>query len=55
MNVVDASGWIEYLSDGPGAGFFSEPIEDEGTLLVPPSSGAAPLSAPQASTAIASM
>ena len=35
MNVVDSSGWIEYLSDGPNAAFFSEPIEDEAKLLVP--------------------
>jgi toxin FitB len=35
MNVVDSRGWIEYLSDGPNAGFFSEPIEDEAALLVP--------------------
>jgi toxin FitB len=35
VNVVDSSGWIEYLSGGPNAAFFSEPIVDEGTLLVP--------------------
>jgi toxin FitB len=35
MNVVDSSGWIEYLSGGPNAEFFREPIEDEATLLVP--------------------
>ena len=35
MNVVDSSGWIEYLSGGTNAGFFGEPIEDEENLLVP--------------------
>ena len=35
MNVVDSSGWIEYLSGGPNAAFFHEPIEDEAALLVP--------------------
>ena len=35
MNVVDSSGWIEYLSGGPNAAFFSEPIEDVDSLLVP--------------------
>jgi predicted nucleic acid-binding protein len=35
VNVVDSSGWIEYLSGGPNAAFFREPIEDEDALLVP--------------------
>ena len=35
MNVVDSSGWIEYLSGGPNAGYFQEPIEDASALLVP--------------------
>lgn len=35
MNVVDSSGWIEYLSGGPNAAFFRTPIEDEEALLVP--------------------
>ncbi len=35
MNVVDSSGWIEYLSGGRNAGFFREPIEDVDRLLVP--------------------
>lgn len=35
MNVVDSSGWIEYLSGGPNAAFFSDPIEDEEDLLIP--------------------
>jgi predicted nucleic acid-binding protein len=34
VNVVDSSGWIEYLSGGPNAGFFAEPIESSEPLLV---------------------
>ena len=35
MNVVDSSGWIEYLAGGGNAAFFREPIESEEPLLVP--------------------
>jgi toxin FitB len=35
VNIVDSSGWIEYLSGGPNAAFFRDPIEDEEALLVP--------------------
>ena len=28
MNVVDSCGWLEYLADGPNAGFFAPAIED---------------------------
>ena len=35
MNVVDSSGWIEYLSGGANAAFFRKPIESEDPLLVP--------------------
>ena len=35
MNVVDSSGWIEYLAGGPNVGCFREPIEDALALLVP--------------------
>jgi toxin FitB len=35
VNVVDSSGWIEYLSGGPNAAFFSEPIEGVESLVVP--------------------
>lgn len=35
MNVVDSSGWIEYLSGGPDAPLFRGPIEDTPALLVP--------------------
>lgn len=35
MNIVDSSGWIEYLSGGPNAAFFREPIENEEAPLIP--------------------
>jgi predicted nucleic acid-binding protein len=35
MNVVDSSGWLEYLSDGVNADFFAPPIEDEENLVTP--------------------
>ena len=35
MNVVDSSGWLEYLADGPNADFFAEAVEDLGSLIVP--------------------
>ncbi len=35
MNVVDSSAWLEYFADGPNAGKFADPIQDEGQLLVP--------------------
>ena len=35
MNVVDSSGWIEYLVGGPDAAFFSEPLLDSDALVVP--------------------
>jgi len=35
VNVVDSSGWLEYLADAPGADFFAPPIEDVENLLVP--------------------
>lgn len=35
MNVVDSSGWIEYLAGGPNASFFGRPIEGEEPLVVP--------------------
>lgn len=35
MNVVDSSGWLEYLADGPNASFFAPAIERSGDLLVP--------------------
>ena len=35
MNVVDSSGWTEYLSGGGNADFFSRPIESDEPLLIP--------------------
>ena len=35
MNVVDSSGWIEYLQDTPRADLFAAAIEDRNHLLVP--------------------
>ncbi len=35
MNVVDSSGWLEYLANGPNAEFFAPPIRDTDHLLVP--------------------
>lgn len=35
MNLVDSSGWIEYLSGGANASFFRKPIEGDDPLLVP--------------------
>ena len=35
MNVVDSSGWIEYLTDGPNATFFAGPLAEPETLVVP--------------------
>ena len=35
MNVVDSSGWLEYLADGPSADFFANSIIATADLLVP--------------------
>jgi len=35
MNVVDSSGWIEFLVGGPNAGFFETPLILQDELLVP--------------------
>ncbi len=35
MNVVDSSGWLEYLADGPNAAVFAVPIQDSEQLIVP--------------------
>ncbi len=35
MNVVDSSGWIEYLGDGPNADFFAKAVTDASRLVVP--------------------
>ncbi len=35
MNIVDTSGWLEYVADTPQARHFAAAIEDTGALLVP--------------------
>ena len=35
MNVVDSSGWLEYLADGPNAAYFAPAIERTVDRLVP--------------------
>jgi predicted nucleic acid-binding protein len=35
VNVVDSSGWIEYFTEGPNAGFFAGAIERVDELIVP--------------------
>jgi len=35
MNLVDSCGWLEYLADGPNAGFFAPAVENTDKLLVP--------------------
>lgn len=35
MNVVDSSGWLEYLADGPNGSFFAPVIERTASLIVP--------------------
>ena len=35
MNVIDSSGWLEYLADGANASFFASAIEDVARLVVP--------------------
>jgi toxin FitB len=35
MNLVDSSGWVEYLQNSPRADLFADAIEDHHRLLVP--------------------
>jgi predicted nucleic acid-binding protein len=35
MNLVDTSGWLEFLFDGPNAAVFAPAIEAPSTLVVP--------------------
>ena len=35
MNVVDSSGWLEYLANGEYAAFFAPAIRDSERLIVP--------------------
>ncbi len=34
-NLVDSSGWLEYLADGPNARHFAAPLADPQRLVVP--------------------
>ncbi len=35
MNVVDSSGWLEYLADEANADFFAKPLSRVSNLIVP--------------------
>tara|TARA_Y100001934_G_scaffold269920_1_gene354000 strand:- start:287 stop:670 length:384 start_codon:yes stop_codon:yes gene_type:complete len=35
LNVVDTSGWLEFVADGPNARFFEEPLKQGHRLVVP--------------------
>jgi predicted nucleic acid-binding protein len=35
LNLVDSSGWLEYLSDGPNASSFEKPLTNPENLIVP--------------------
>jgi toxin FitB len=35
MNVVDSSGWLEYVAGGSNEGFFAPAVEDTRHLVVP--------------------
>ena len=35
LNLVDSSGWIEYIAEGPNAGIYAEPLSDTNRLIVP--------------------
>jgi toxin FitB len=35
VNLVDSCGWLEYLANGVNADFFSPPLIDTDTLVVP--------------------
>jgi len=35
LNLVDSSGWLEYLADGKNADSFSTPLQDIDNLIVP--------------------
>ncbi|MCG8470022.1 MAG: type II toxin-antitoxin system VapC family toxin [Gemmatimonadetes bacterium] len=35
MNIVDASGWIEYFTDGPDAAFIAQTLQETERLIVP--------------------
>ena len=35
MNLVDSSGWLEYLTDGKNSEIFSKPLNNKEDLIVP--------------------
>jgi toxin FitB len=35
MNIVDSSGWLAYFADEPNAKYFSGPLKDPDSLVVP--------------------
>lgn len=35
MNLVDSSGWVEYLTDSKNAAFFASAIHDTENLMIP--------------------
>lgn len=35
MNLVDASGWLEYFTDGPDAAFVAQAVQETSELIVP--------------------
>jgi hypothetical protein len=35
VNVIDSSGWIEYVVDGPNADQFERPLLEKPKLVVP--------------------
>jgi len=35
VNVVDASGWLEYFADGPDAAFIAQTLQETESLVVP--------------------
>jgi len=35
VNIVDASGWLEYFSDGPDAAFVAQTLQETDRLIVP--------------------
>jgi toxin FitB len=35
VNLVDSSGWLEYLTDGVNAKIFESPLRDSANLLIP--------------------
>jgi predicted nucleic acid-binding protein len=38
MNVIDATGWLEYFTDGPNADYYAPAVERVDELIVPATS-----------------